>query len=250
MVTEYKVALESYNGPLDLLLYLIQKNEVDIYDIPIARITEQYMSYLDALNILNLNIAGDFLVMAATLMHIKSKALLPTTELEEEEDLEDPRLELVKQLLEYKRYKETAITLAKKAETRGMRFSRLINSSFDNQEAELLLDDIGLWDLTKAFSRLMEQTLGDVPTTIVDDDTPIHVYMAMILERLQAAPSLPLFELFSEFRERLRIIGIFLALLELVRLRRILVEQSSEQSDIRLSLNYMSALGESLERRL
>src|SRR3990170_4204563 len=151
--TEYKVDLESYNGPLDLLLYLIQKDEVDIYDIPIARITEQYMSYLDALNILNLNIAGDFLVMAATLMHIKSKALLPTTELEEEEDLEDPRLELVKQLLEYKRYKETATTLAKKAEIRGMRFSRLIDSNFANQEAELLIDDIDLWDLMKAFSR-------------------------------------------------------------------------------------------------
>ncbi len=239
MVTEYSVDLESYNGPLDLLLYLIQKDEVDIYDIPIARITEQYMSHLDALNILNLNIAGDFLVMAATLMHIKSKALLPTTELEEEEDLEDPRLELVKQLLEYKRYKETATTLAKKAEIRGMRFSRLIDSNFANQESELLIDDIDLWDLTKAFSRLMEQTLGDVPITIVDDDTPIHVYMSMVLERLSAlGGSLLLFELFSEFRERRRIIGVFLALLELVRQRRVLVEQSQEPSNVRVLLNY------------
>ncbi|HHT9124487.1 MAG TPA: segregation and condensation protein A [Candidatus Brocadiia bacterium] len=239
MDTEYKVDLESYNGPLDLLLYLIQKDEVDIYDIPIARITEQYMNYLNALNILNLNVAGEFLVMAATLMHIKSKALLPVTEIEEEEDMEDPRLELVKQLLEYKRYKETAATFAEKAEIRSMRFSRLINSNFASQESEFLMDDIDLWDLVKAFSRLMEQTLGDMPVTIVDDDTPIHVYMSMVLERLSAlGGTLLLFELFSEFKERKRIIGIFLALLELVRLRRIRVEQSSEPLDVRISLSY------------
>lgn len=251
MAMVYKVNLESYNGPLDLLLYLIQKDEVDIYDIPIARITEQYMSYLDTLNILDLNVAGDFLVMAATLMHIKSKELLPTKEIEEEEDVEEPRLELVRQLLEYKRYKETAAILAEKAKIRGMRFHRLIDSNFTNCEGAVLVDDVDLWDLVKAFSRLMGQTLGEVPTTIVDDDTPIHVYMSMVLERLSAlGGSLLFFELFSEFRERGRIIGVFLALLELVRLRRIMVEQSSEQSDIRLSLNYMSALGESLERRL
>lgn len=237
MSTEYKVDLESYNGPLDLLLYLIQKEEIDIYDIPIARITEQYMNYLDALTVLNLNVAGDFLVMAATLMHIKSKSLLPITVLEEEEDIEDPRSELVKQLLEYKRYKETAGVLAKNAEIRGMKFSRRINSSFADQKAELLMDDIDLWDLVKSFSRLMEQTLGDLSTTIVADDTPVHVYMSMVLERLSALGGpLLLFELFSEFRERGRIIGIFLALLELIRLRRVMVEHSSEQLDIRISL--------------
>ncbi|MGR3309966.1 MAG: segregation and condensation protein A [Candidatus Brocadiales bacterium] len=232
----YKVDLDSYNGPLDLLLYLIQKDEIDIYDIPIARITEQYVNYLDALNVLKLNAAGDFLVMAATLMHIKSKTLLPPTVLEEEEDIEDPRSELVKQLLEYKRYKETAGVFAKKAEIRSMRFPRQINSNFANQEAEFLMDDIDLWDLVKAFSRLMEQTMGDVSTTIVADDTPVHIYMSMVLERLQAVPSLLLFELFSEFRERERIIGIFLALLELIRLRRVLIEQASEPLDIRISL--------------
>ena len=120
-----------------------------------------------------------------------------------------------------------------------MRFPRLIDSNFASQEAELLIDDIDLWDLMKAFSRLMEQTLGDVPITIVDDDTPIHVYMSMVLERLSAlGGTLLLFELFSEFRERRRIIGVFLALLELVRQRRILVEQSSEPSDVRIALNY------------
>lgn len=236
MSTTYKIDLESYNGPLDLLLYLIQKNEVDVYDIPIASITEQYVSYIDALSALNINMAGDFLVMAATLMQIKSKLLLPTPELDEEEELEDPRSELVKQLLEYKRYKETAIVLAEKAETRGRRFSRQANGNYAKQETEFLIEDIDVWVLVKAFARLMEQTLNNATTTIVADDTPIHVYMSMVLERLQAAQSLVLFELFAEYRERSRIIGIFLALLELVRLRRILVEQSSEQLEIRISL--------------
>lgn len=236
MDTTYKVDLESYNGPLDLLLYLIQKDEIDIYDIPIARITEQYVNHIDALDMLNLNMAGDFIVMAATLMHIKSKSLLPTTVLEEEEDMEDPRSELVRQLLEYKRYKETAGVLAKKAEIKGMKFSRRMTGNFIHQETEFLLEDIDLWDLVKVFSRLMDQTLGDVSTTIVADETPVHVYMSQVLEKLQAAQSLLLFELFAEFRERERIIGVFLALLELVRLRRVLVEHSSEPLDIRISL--------------
>ena len=115
MISEYKVNLDIYNGPMDLLLYLIRKEEVNIYDIPIARITDQYVQYVEALQTLDMNVVGDFLVMAATLMYIKSYMLLPRQEVQADEEMEDPRLSLVKQLLEYKRYKESTFILAAKA---------------------------------------------------------------------------------------------------------------------------------------
>lgn len=116
MTSEYKVDLDIYNGPLDLLLYLIRREEVNVYDIPIARITDQYLQYIEAIQALDMNIVGDFLVMAATLMYIKSYMLLPRTEIkDDEEEIEDPRSSLVKQLLEYKRYKESTFILAARA---------------------------------------------------------------------------------------------------------------------------------------
>ena len=240
MQTEYKIDLDTYNGPLDLLLYLIRREEVDIYDIPIAKITDQYMTYLNELQSIDIGLAGDFLVMASTLMYVKSQTLLPRSEITDEEDMEDPRLELVKQLLEYKRYKEATSTMTRLSEERSQRFSRpeerLIDDGKEDDE-KLNLDDVDVWKLAQFFSGFMKQTLGDVIQKIVYDDTPVHVYMDKVLNRLTRASAVSLKELLYESQGRSELIGFFLALLELVRLKKIKLEQTQDFDEIQITAN-------------
>jgi len=245
MANEYKVDLDIYNGPLDLLLYLIRKEEVQIYDIPISRITNQYLQYVEAMQILDMNVVGDFLVMAATLMYIKSYMLLPHTETREDEDeIEDPRLSLVKQLLEYKRYKECTLRLASRAaewEKKWMcSYSEIPDGGADKKEVELPMEGIGVWDILHRFSQLMKQTLQNVSTRVTYDDTPIQEYMDDVLKLVQLRTTISFTDLFEGIDERMRIIGIFLALLELVRLRTVKIEQPVNYADIQISLNNMS----------
>lgn len=243
MISEYKVNLDIYNGPVDLLLYLIRKEEVNIYDIPIARITDQYLQYIEALQSLDMDIVGDFLVMAATLMYIKSYMLLPrTTTQDDEEEEDDPRLSLVKQLLEYKRYKESSIILASKAAEWEKKWPRMLKQSpletTDEDKGEQLpLEGIRIWDLLQKFSQLMKQTLSNVSAKVTYDDTPIQDYMNEVLERVHFQTVISFTNLFKGIRERNRIIGFFLALLELVRLNRIKIEQPVNYADIQISLN-------------
>lgn len=244
MANEYKVDLDIYNGPLDLLLYLIRKEEVQIYDIPIARITDQYLHYVEAMQILDMNVVGDFLVMAATLMYIKSYMLLPRTETrEDEEEIDDPRLSLVKQLLEYKRYKESTLRLASRAaewEKKWMcSYREVSDEDADKKEAELPLEGIGVWELLQRFSHLMKQTLQNVSTRVTYDDTPIQEYMNEVLKLVQLRTTISFTDLFEGINERIRIIGFFLALLELVRLHTIKIEQPVNYADIQISLNNM-----------
>ena len=240
MQTEYKIDLDTYNGPLDLLLYLIRREEVDIYDIPITKITNQYMAYLNELQSIDIGLAGDFLVMASTLMYVKSQTLLPRSEITDEEDIEDPRLELVKQLLEYKRYKEATSTMTRLSEERSQRFSRpeerLIDDGKEDDE-KLNLDDVDVWKLAQFFSGFMKQTLGDVIQKIVYDDTPVHVYMDKVLNRLTRASAVSLKELLYESQGRSELIGFFLALLELVRLKKIKLEQIQDFDEIQITAN-------------
>ena len=240
MQTEYKIDLDTYNGPLDLLLYLIRREEVDIYDIPITKITNQYMAYLNKLQSIDIGLAGDFLVMASTLMYVKSQTLLPRSEITDEEDMEDPRLELVKQLLEYKRYKEATSTMTRLSEERSQRFSRpeerLIDDGKEDDE-KLNLDDVDVWKLAQFFSGFMKQTLGDVIQKIVYDDTPVHVYMDKVLNRLTRASAVSLKELLYESQGRSEFIGFFLALLELVRLKKIKLEQTQDFDEIQITAN-------------
>jgi len=245
MANEYKVDLDIYNGPLDLLLYLIRKEEVQIYDIPIARITDQYVQYVEAMQTLDMNVVGDFLVMAATLMYIKSYMLLPRTETQgDEEEIEDPRLSLVKQLLEYKRYKECTLRLASRAAEWEKRwicsYNEIPDEETDKKEVALPLEGIGVWDLLQRFSQLMKQTLHNVSTRVTYDDTPIQEYMNEILELLQLRVTISFADLFEGINERIRIIGFFLALLELVRLRTVKIEQPVNYADIQISLNNTS----------
>lgn len=242
MANEYKVDLDIYNGPLDLLLYLIRKEEVQIYDIPIARITDQYLHYVEAMHILDMNVVGDFLVMAATLMYIKSYMLLPRTETREDEDeIDDPRLSLVKQLLEYKRYKESTLRLASRAAEWERKwicsYHEVPDEETDKKEVELPLEGVGVWELLQRFSQLMKQTMLNVSTRVTYDDTPIQEYMNEVLKLVQLRTTISFTDLFEGINERIRIIGFFLALLELVRLHTVKIEQPVNYADIQISLN-------------
>ena len=240
MQTEYKIDLDTYNGPLDLLLYLISREEVDIYDIPITKITNQYVAYLNELQSIDIGLAGDFLVMASTLMYVKSQTLLPCSEEIDEEEIEDPRRELVKQLLEYKRYKEVSSTMTKMSEERSQRFSRPEERLVDDGKEEddkLNLDEVDVWKLAEFFSGFMKQTLGDVIQNIVYDDTPVQIYMDKVLSRLNRTYSISLGELLHGSRGRAELVGFFLALLELVRLKQIKLEQTQDFDEIQITAN-------------
>ncbi len=228
---EYLVDLETFRGPLDLLLYLVKREEVDVRDIPIARIAEQFKHYLDVLSLIDVERAGEFLVMAATLMEIKSRLLLPRTEESTEPD-DDPRQELVRQLLEYKQFKDAAALLEARATEHNLRLPRLPPAPALTDPAQLPLREVELWDLVSAFSRLMRETLTHAPQQIVDDATPLHVYMDQIVERLRNAARLPFAELFTPPFSRIRLIGLFLGVLELTRQGRIVPEQDRPFGDL------------------
>jgi segregation and condensation protein A len=237
MDDDYRVQLDIYNGPLDLLLFLIRKEEVDIYDIPIARVTDQYMEYVRVLHQLDPNMAGEFLVMAATLMEIKSRMLLPHA-VEEEAGGEaiDPRSELVRQLLEYKRFKDAAGWLADAAEEQSQKFPRVpVLPQVSPNEIDL--EDIQIWDLVEAFSRLLQATLAGARMHEVEkDDTPLALHQQDIVDRLQREGPLPFSKVFEGRSRKVEMIGLFLALLELIRQGIIRIEQDAPFSEIYLFL--------------
>ncbi|MFO0864501.1 MAG: segregation/condensation protein A [Gemmataceae bacterium] len=229
---EYKIELETFRGPLDLLLYLVKREEVDICDIPIARIAQQFQEYLNLLQLVDIEWAGEFLLMAATLMEIKSRLLLPRQE-EAEQAEDDPRLELVKQLIEYKKYKEAAVLLEEKAEKQLTRVSRQAIERPETPDlSQQPLRRVELWDLVSAFGRLVRETQATAPKQISIDDTPQQVHMDRILERLSQQETTTFRELFVPPHTRGRMLGIFLAILELIRWRQILAEQSEAFGDI------------------
>jgi segregation and condensation protein A len=221
----YKVELESFHGPLDLLLYLVKHEEVDVLDIPIARVADQFLAHLSVLEMVDVEWAGDFLVMAATLMEIKSKMLLPREEGAVDED-DDPRLELVKQLIEYKKYKEAAALLDAQAQKHLLRLPRApLERPGPADPSQQPLRRVELWDLVSAFGRLVRETAALQPRQIVMDETPMEVHMARIEELLARAGRQPFTEVFSPPLNRGRLLGIFLALLELIKAGKIRAEQ-------------------------
>ncbi|MDH4201955.1 MAG: segregation/condensation protein A [Phycisphaerae bacterium] len=238
-MSEYKVQLDSFAGPLDLLLYLVRKEEVDIYDIPISHITEQYIQYLEMLKMLDIDLAGEFLVMAATLMEIKSIMLLPKPELDEQGDgdLQDPRAELVRQLLEYKKFKDAANLLQDAAEERQLRFSRpdtILEKVKPTEEPELDLDQVSIWTLLEAFDAILQATGHYQDFDHIKDDTPIDLYQIELLHRLQTEGPMSLQKAFEDRNNRLAMIGLFLGMLELMRNHLIWVEQPDATGPIYL----------------
>lgn len=225
MSDNYRVQLDVFSGPLDLLLFLIRREEVDIYDIPIARIAEQYVAYVRTLQQLDPDAVGEFLVLAASLLEIKSRALLPTPPPESGDTLEDPRTPLVKQLLEYKRFKDAARALVSAADERAKKFVRR-PGPLPRELEGVELEEASVWDLLGAFTRVMT-AVGRGPGLheVRYDDTPIELYQAEILAQLERSGAVRFDSLFADPTDRMQIIGRFLALLELIRARRVRAEQ-------------------------
>ena len=236
----YKLKLEVFEGPLDLLLYLIKKNELNIYDIPIAQITQQYLEYLEMLKMFDLDNVGDFLVMAATLMQIKSRMLLPPdpTQLEEEE--EDPRDELVRRLLEYKRFKEIAEELKSKESVRQDLFSRIIDPEKSRElkeEAKEVYFEVSLFDLITAFSKVLKNVPKEVFYEVIKDEHTVEQKIHDILHLLLEKPKIMLMELFNRAKTKMEVVVTFMAILELIRLREIVVVQTRVFGEIEVIRN-------------
>jgi segregation and condensation protein A len=236
----YQVRIENFEGPLDLLLHLIKKNEINIYDIPIAMIAQQYLSYIEAMKDLNLNVAGEFLVMAATLLQIKSKMLLPVDETaEDEDDGPDPREELVRRLLEYKAFKEAARQL----DTQERMWREIYSRPAAAHEAaidsdETILENIGLFDLVDALQGILDRNPGKKLLEIIPDNLTVRDRMIAILEALEGQESVGFEGLFEVSCHRLVIIVTFLALLELIRLRTVRVYQAENFGPILVSRTF------------
>ena len=241
MDEDYRVELDVYNGPLDLLLYLIRRDEIDIHDIPIARITEQYVQYIELIKQFDPNMAGDFLVMAATLIAIKTRMLLPAgTEGEGDEDDEfgiDPRSELVRQLLEYKKFKDAAGDLLAAAQLQTMQHPRNA-PALKVESDDLDIEDAQVWNLMDAFSKVLT-AIGQNAAfhEVIYDDTPIELYEVDIVDRLQRDGAMTFEKIFEGCRNRGQLVGLFMALLELVRLQKVLTRQERNFRTITIELN-------------
>ena len=234
---EYKVRLEIFEGPLDLLLYLIKKEELDIYDIPIERITQQYLEYLELMRLLDLEIAGEFLVMAATLMYIKSRTLLPEDQriAEDVEEGEDPRWELVRQLVEYKKFKDAAEQLAAREVQRQDIFARTPADPKLPVEPSLAMGEVSLFDLINAFNEVLKRaTKREDFREILDEHFTVAEKIEMILRRIAQSARLAFQELFDQAASRTEIVVTFLAVLELIRLQQIAVRQLQPFAEIEI----------------
>lgn len=237
----YKIKLEIFEGPLDLLLYLVRKDHLNIYDIPIAEVTEQYLQYLNLMELLDLNIAGEFLVMAATLMQIKSKMLLPADETAaQQEEQEDPRAELIKRLLEYEKFKEIAAALREREINQKEVFKRPrteIDKDTLKEGGKEIYFEASIFDLINAFSQALKDVPKEVFYEVIKDEFTIEEKIHDILHLLLLTPSVRLSDLFTRAKNKIEIIVTFLAILELVRMKEILACQSEAFREIEISRN-------------
>ncbi len=215
----YTIKLPVFEGPLDLLLHLIKENKVDIYDIPISFITGRYLEYIEMMKELNLDIAGEFLVMAATLIHIKSRMLLPPEEDIETEETADPRLELVQRLLEYQAYRDAASILKEKEDEALKIFGRVPEESDEEEgvEPELYLFDVNIFDLLGALKKILDAVPPEV-ITITRETLTVKDKMFLIVDMLEDFESIRFEEIFKDAMTRQQVIVTLLALLELLRL--------------------------------
>ena len=232
---EYKLKLGVFEGPLDLLLYLIKKNEIDVYDIPVESVATQYIEHLAKMQFRDLDSAGDFLVMAATLMMIKSRMLMPVEERpEEEEEEEDPRWDLVRQLVEYKKFKDTAMLLEGMEAERADIFGRDPAEAVLGKDPDLALRDVGLYDLIHAFSEALKKVKEEDLREIFAERFTVAEKMETLGERLRKEKRFSLTALLDTMRSRTEIVCAFLALLEMIRLHRARAVQSETYGEIML----------------
>jgi len=229
----YKIKLQDFEGPFDLLLFFVKRDELDIYDIPISHITKEFLEYLQIMKLLDLDIAGDFIVMASMLMQIKARMLLPRDENAEEEE-EDPRADLIKRLIEYKRYKEMAHKFAR-LELQQSRHHNRTNFEYDEREIEedeeeFIMKNVTLFDLISAFKhaidkmpRIRHHDIEKVPVTVEEQ-------MEVILHEMEKEGKIDFFRLISKMR-RIEIVVTFIALLEMARSNQISFEQKAAYKD-------------------
>ena len=238
MENDYKVKLEVFEGPLDLLLYLIKKDEIDIYDIPIEHITKQYLDYLQMFKILDLDVAGEFVVMAANLIYIKSRSLLPVHQQPPEETAEeaDPRWELVRQLIEYKKFKDAAGHLQLREVARENLFSRVPEKP--EFQAERPMGEVSIFDLINAFQGILKRlNKKEDLREIFEENFTVSDKIDLIVKMIASGVSLKFTELFANVASRTEVVVTFLAVLELIRLKQLRVTQAEEFGEIELSRN-------------
>ena len=236
METDYKVKLEVFEGPLDLLLYLIKQDELDIYDISLERITSQYLEYLQAFKELNIELAGEFIVMAANLIYLKSRSLLPLDQQPPEEDAgeEDPRWELIRQLIEYKKFKEAAADLHLRELEQERIFPREAASSLVIQEP-LRLGEVGIFQLINAFQAVIKRVEARAEMQeIFGERFSVSEKIDMILRRVGTGASLRFSDLFGQVVSRVEVVVTFLALLELIRLKQVRAFQKNIFEEIEI----------------
>ena len=229
----FRVDLDIYRGPLDLLLYLVRKHELDVLDIPISLITDQFLEHLAILEKLDVNAVGDFLEMASTLIEIKSRMVLPRAD-EEDGEIEDPRQELVQRLLEYKKYRDAASMLEEQSRQWQHHYARL-SSDIPSRRRDLAdepIQEVELWDLVIAFGRMLREQEATRGSSIIYDETPIETYMERIRHCLRPEGRATISDLFSASMHKSALIGVFLALLELVRHHHVRAEQNELHGEI------------------
>jgi len=242
-VKDYTVYLERvFRGPMDLLLHLVREQEVEIHEVEIAKVIQGYTAYLEALAELDIEIAGDFLVMAATLMSIKSRSLLPREEVDLEDEL-DPRDELIQRLLEYRRFKEASETLARGLQHRNLLHPRgafpELEDERSSQEPVLELGELSVWDLLSTFSRLMRETLANRPMQVAGDARPMRYYVHNLARTIRSHGRLTLTDLIVSIEgetSREALVGAFCALLELIKLGVVTAEQPDHRGEIEVLL--------------
>ena len=237
METDYKVRLEVFEGPLDLLLYLIKRDEIDIYDISLERITKQYLEYLQAFKELNIDIAGEFIVMAANLIYLKSRSLLPVDQQppDEEAEEDDPRWDLIRQLIEYKKFKEAAAQLHDRELEQERIFSRDGGSAAAIAAAPLRLGEVGIFQLINAFQNVIKRVEArEDLREIFGEHFTVSDKIEAILGRIAGGGRLRFSDLFGSIASRVEIVVTFLALLELIRLKQIRATQANLFDEIEI----------------
>ena len=238
MESDYKVKLEIFEGPLDLLLFLIKRDEINIYDISIERITKQYLEYLQAFKELNVDLAGEFVVMAANLIYLKSRSLLPVDQRppDEEAEEDDPRWELIRQLIEYKKFKEAAAQLHARELEQERMFARDGGSAAALAETPLRLGEVGIFQLINAFQNVIKRVEArEDLREFFGEHFTVSEKIDIILRRVADGGRLRFSELFGEIVSRVEIVVTFLALLELIRLKQIQATQPDPFGEIEIA---------------
>jgi segregation and condensation protein A len=235
---DYRIKLQNFEGPLDLLLFFISRDKLNIYDIPIHKITKEFLKYIEMMKLLKIEVVGEFILMASILMRIKSKMLLPKPETEEDEEIEDPRLDLVQQLLEYKRFKEAGFELEKFQEIHSLSFSKGIKEKIQYQEESLddVMRDVTIIDLLSMFDKLMsnlpEQNLYELSKEEYNITTEIEVIRNQFME----IKKLPFLHLFQNIVTKLKVVVTFMAVLEMIQNKELNILQEKVFGEIQLEV--------------